>query len=81
MIKMSSLEEAGDNVVEPIAVIGMACRFPGEASNVASFWQMMSEGRNANSKVPESRLNVDAYYHPNNDRRGVVSILKSYEKR
>ena len=31
---------------EPIAIVGMACRFPG-ASDVDSFWQFLVEGKNA----------------------------------
>ncbi|HZN95403.1 MAG TPA: beta-ketoacyl synthase N-terminal-like domain-containing protein, partial [Myxococcales bacterium] len=32
---------------EPIAITGMACRFPGGASDPASFWRLLSEGRDA----------------------------------
>ena len=31
---------------EPIAVVGMACRFPG-APDLASFWRLLIEGKNA----------------------------------
>ncbi|MBK9266370.1 MAG: thioester reductase domain-containing protein [Polyangiaceae bacterium] len=39
---------------EPIAIVGMACRFPG-APNTASFWQMLASGIDAVSNVPEER--------------------------
>ncbi len=42
---------AGD---EPIAIVGMACRFPG-APDLGSFWNLLTEGRHAITKVPESR--------------------------
>jgi acyl transferase domain-containing protein len=32
---------------EPIAIVGMACRFPGGASTPATFWELLEEGRDA----------------------------------
>jgi acyl transferase domain-containing protein/acyl carrier protein len=48
---------------EPIAVVGMACRFPG-AGSVEDFWQLMADGRDAVSEVPSDRWNVDEFYDP-----------------
>ncbi len=39
---------------EPIAIIGMACRFPG-ADNIAEFWQNLMNGREVISEVPANR--------------------------
>ncbi|QSX77637.1 SDR family NAD(P)-dependent oxidoreductase [Agrilutibacter solisilvae] len=47
--------------IEPIAIVGMACRFPGAAS-LAEFWQLLSEGRDGVGVVPGSRWNADAVY-------------------
>ena len=60
--------------IEPIAIIGMACRFPGEASSPTRLWEMMSNARTGHSKIPPSRFNTDAWYHPSHDRRGAVRI-------
>ena len=67
-----SFSNPGDGVM-PIAIVGMSCRFPGGASDPESFWKLVSEGRSAWSKVPESRFNADAFYHPNSDRTDTVS--------
>jgi len=48
---------------EPIAVIGMGCRFPG-AANPAAFWQLLREGVDAIGEIPAERWDVDAHYHP-----------------
>lgn len=61
-----------DHVV-PIAIVGMSCRLPGGVSNLEGFWSLISEGRSAWSKVPESRFNVDAFYNQNPDRTDTVS--------
>ncbi len=39
---------------EPIAIVGMACRFPG-ATGIPAFWRLLEEGRNAvRERVPGS---------------------------
>lgn len=59
---------------EPVAVIGMSIRFPGDATSPEAFWDMLVEGRSAWSEIPSSRFNVDAWYHPNPDRIDAVCI-------
>ena len=62
----------------PIAIIGMSCRFPGGATNVEKFRELVSEGRSAWSEVPESRFSVDGFYHPNSDRTNSVSFQDTF---
>lgn len=56
-----------------VAIIGMACRFPGEAVSLESFWELLFQGRNAWSEVPSNCWNAGAYYHPSRERKGTVS--------
>jgi hypothetical protein len=49
--------------VESIAIVGMACRFPG-ANSIGEFWDNLVSGRNSLSRVPSSRWDADAFYHP-----------------
>jgi acyl transferase domain-containing protein/acyl carrier protein len=60
--------------MEPIAVIGMSCRFPGGANNPDAFWQLLRDGIDAISDIPPSRWDVDAYYDPDPDAVGKISI-------
>lgn len=48
---------------EPIAIVGIGCRFPG-AGNPDEFWKLLSGGVDAISEVPKSRWDVDAFYDP-----------------
>ncbi|MGL5834237.1 MAG: beta-ketoacyl synthase N-terminal-like domain-containing protein [Waterburya sp.] len=55
--KMQSKLEALKNAKhEPIAVVGMDCRFPG-ANNPEEFWQLLQEGKNTITSVPDDRWN------------------------
>lgn len=63
-----------DDKLEPIAVVGMALKFPQDATTAESFWQMLLDGRSAMTEVPKDRWNIDAFYHPNPDRYDTVSI-------
>ena len=69
----STLPATSEEVV-PIAIIGMSCRLSGGASDVEKFRELAFEGRSTWSKVPESRFNVDAFYHPDSDRPDSVSL-------
>ncbi len=59
--------------MEPIAIIGMSIRFPGDATSPDAFWDMLVAGRSAWSEIPASRFNIDAWYHGNPDRIDAVS--------
>lgn len=60
---------------EPIAVVGMACRFPG-ADNVEGYWQLLEEGREAITEVPADRWDADRHFDPDPEAKG-----KMYSKR
>jgi acyl transferase domain-containing protein/acyl carrier protein len=55
---------------EPIAIIGMACRFPGGAHTPEAFWQLLKNGTNAISEVPSTRWNSEQFYDADPDASG-----------
>ncbi|PON18064.1 hypothetical protein C2W62_09955 [Candidatus Entotheonella serta] len=55
---------AGVAAHETIAIIGMACRFPGHADSPETFWQLLQNGQDGIVEVPPDRWDVDAYYDP-----------------
>jgi len=57
---------------EPIAIVGIGCRFPGGASSPATFWQLLLDGVDAVGEIPEDRWDVDAFYHPDPQRPGKI---------
>jgi acyl transferase domain-containing protein len=54
---------------ERVAIIGLACRFP-LAQDPEAFWQLLRDGVNAITEVPEDRWDVDALYDPKHRARG-----------
>ena len=49
---------------EPIAVIGMGCRFPGGVGSVEAFWEFLRTGQCGVAEVPADRWDVNAFYDP-----------------
>ncbi len=69
--KMQSKLEAIERAkTEPIAIIGMGCRFPGQANSPEAFWQLLQQGRDAITEVPKDRWNIEDYYHPDSTTAG-----------
>ncbi|NJM19387.1 MAG: SDR family NAD(P)-dependent oxidoreductase [Richelia sp. SM1_7_0] len=59
------LDAAENSKIEPIAIVGMSCRFPGGANSPAQFWQLLHDGVDAITEVPQDRWNIDEYYSSN----------------
>lgn len=57
---------------EELAVIGLACRFPG-AANSEAFWALLRDGVDAVGDIPADRWDVDRYYHPDPDHPGTMN--------
>jgi len=48
---------------EPIAIIGIGCRFPG-AKGPRAFWRLLCEGVDAITEIPRSRWDINTLYSP-----------------
>jgi phthiocerol/phenolphthiocerol synthesis type-I polyketide synthase C len=72
LLELRRLQSAGGSQLasEPIAVIGIGCRFPGGVAGPDSFWTLLREGVDAITEVPPDRWDIDAYYDPNPDTPG-----------
>ncbi|MFD0636623.1 SDR family NAD(P)-dependent oxidoreductase [Catenulispora yoronensis] len=56
---------------EPIAIIGMGCRYPGGVESPDQLWRLVADGLDAIGPFPEDRgWNVAALYDPDPDRAG-----------
>jgi acyl transferase domain-containing protein len=59
----SRLDAVERDRTEPIAIVGLSCRFPG-SNDADAFWRVLSEGIDAVTEVPNDRWDKDAYYDP-----------------
>ncbi|AGP35405.1 hypothetical protein SCE1572_13250 [Sorangium cellulosum So0157-2] len=55
---------------EPIAIVGIGCRFPGGVRDPEGFWRLLDEGVDAVEEVPKDRWDIDAFYDPDPDAAG-----------
>ncbi|KAI1311169.1 putative polyketide synthase [Xylaria venustula] len=55
---------------EPIAIVGMGCRWPGGVRNPSQLWDLLKEERDGWSEFPQDRINVGGFYHPDGQRPG-----------
>ena len=60
---------------EPIAVVGLACRFPG-APDPRAFWRLLCEGVDATRTVPADRWDAEAWYDPDPQRPGTINTRR-----
>ena len=59
---------------EPIAIVGMGCRFPGGASSPARYWDLLREAREVLKEVPADRWDIEQFYDPDPDVPGRMYV-------
>ncbi|HSI03412.1 MAG TPA: type I polyketide synthase [Myxococcota bacterium] len=81
--KLLALELAGVDGVkassgpEPLAIVGVSCRFPGGANDPEAYWQLLREAREAICEVPSARWDLDKYYDADPDVPGKMYVRES----
>src|SRR5277367_4996605 len=58
---------------EPVAVVGIGCRFPGGAVGPEGYWNFLANGGDGISEIPSDRWNADEYYDPDQFAPGRMS--------
>ncbi|KAI9830142.1 MAG: hypothetical protein M1819_005819 [Sarea resinae] len=63
---------------EPIAIVGVGCRFPGDINSPSKLWDAISERRDLMMKIPKTRFDTRGFYHPDGERHGCTNVDKAY---
>src|SRR6185295_17346897 len=59
---------------EPIAIIGIGCRFPGDADSPEAFWNVIKNGVNAITEIPSDRWDMLSHYDPDSSKAGKTYV-------
>jgi myxalamid-type polyketide synthase MxaE and MxaD len=70
LARLLSPSSAAPQHLEPIAIIGMGCRFPQGAGRPEAFWRLLCDGVDAVREIPPERWDWRAYYDPDPERPG-----------
>ena len=63
---------------EPIAIVGMGCRLPGEASSPSKLWELLTNPRDVAQDIPDSLFNIDRFYHKISGHHGTTNARQAY---
>ena len=61
---------------EPLAIIGIGCRFPGDVNSPEEFWDLLSGKKDALGEIPADRWNVEAMFAPEFRRASKISVKR-----
>ncbi|MBF2003214.1 MAG: SDR family NAD(P)-dependent oxidoreductase [Synechococcales cyanobacterium M58_A2018_015] len=70
--QLAQLKAEAASRTEPIAVVGIGCRFPGGADSPDAFWRLLQDGTDAISEVPADRWYWADYYNPDPHAPGKI---------
>ncbi|KAJ5605987.1 hypothetical protein N7510_008768 [Penicillium lagena] len=59
---------------EPIAIVGLATRFPQDATTTENLWELLLQARTSWTPIPRERFNADAFYHPDPEHGGTFHV-------
>jgi len=62
------------SIEEPIAIVGMGCRFPGSSDSPEALWDLLEKGEDAIELIPKSRWDIEEWYDADRDAVGKMYV-------
>ncbi|KAL7619777.1 hypothetical protein AAE478_010319 [Parahypoxylon ruwenzoriense] len=72
------MDDKKSGTIEPIAIIGSSCRFPGGSNSPRKLWELLKQPVDLLTEIPHTRFNPEAFYHENAEHPGTTNVTKAY---
>jgi hybrid polyketide synthase/nonribosomal peptide synthetase ACE1 len=66
------------SLMEPIAIVGTGCRFPGGANSPSALWKLLEKPYDLCQEIPADRFNTAGFYHQDGTRHGTTNVRHMY---
>ncbi|KAI1764349.1 beta-ketoacyl synthase [Hypoxylon sp. FL1150] len=66
-------EEFSGHATEPIAIVGMGCRFPGDVQDASGLWQLLKNKQTGYRQFGDHRFSNEGFYHPDPGQPGTMA--------
>jgi acyl transferase domain-containing protein len=63
---------------EPVAIVGSACRFAGDATSPSRLWDLLKNPIDLRQEIPTSRYDPDGFYHPDGSFHGHSNVRHAH---
>ncbi|KAJ8119561.1 hypothetical protein ONZ43_g3511 [Nemania bipapillata] len=64
--------------LEPIAIVGSSCRFPGDVKSPSALFELLCKPHDLSREVPSDRFNAKGFYHSDGKHHGTTNSIKAY---
>jgi acyl-coenzyme A synthetase/AMP-(fatty) acid ligase len=64
--------------MEPIAIVGIGCRFPGAVDTPSKLWDILKQPQNMAKEIPLDRFSLERFYHPDGSHHGTCNVRDTY---
>ncbi|KVT85288.1 hypothetical protein WK59_12225 [Burkholderia ubonensis] len=61
---------------QPLAIVGIGCRFPHDVAGPDAFWDVLSNGRDVTTEIPADRWDVEHFFDPDPEAPGKMYVQR-----
>ncbi|KAI1126496.1 hypothetical protein F5Y10DRAFT_293756 [Nemania abortiva] len=65
-------------LVEPVAIVGSSCHFPGGATTPSKLWDLLQKPHDILKEIPSNRFNTAGFYHEDGEHHGSSNVRHAY---